>query len=59
MVFEPALVKIARATPSNSSPRIKAQRRNHQGMLPADAAPVAGKSGEDLAVTLDKLASTA
>jgi pseudoazurin len=46
MVFEPALVKIA-ADKGHNAETIK-------GMLPADATPFAGKSGEDVAVVFDK-----
>jgi pseudoazurin len=55
MVFEPALVKIA----PGDTVKFVATDKGHnvesiKGMLPADAAPIAGKSGEDLSVTLDK-----
>jgi len=55
MVFEPALVKIA---PGDTVKFIATDKGHNvetiKGMLPADAAPIAGKSGEDLAVTFDK-----
>lgn len=55
MVFEPALVKIA----SGDTVKFIAADKGHnaetiKGMLPADATPFAGKSGEDVAVVFDK-----
>ena len=55
MMFEPALVKIA----PGDTVKFVATDKGHnvetiKGMLPADVAPIAGKSGEDLAVTFDK-----
>jgi pseudoazurin len=55
MVFEPSFVKIA----PGDTVKFVATDKGHnvesiKGMLPADAAPIAGKSGEDLSVTLDK-----
>ena len=55
MAFEPALVKIA---PGDTVKFIAADKGHNaetiKGMLPADATPFAGKSGEDIAVTFDK-----
>ena len=55
MVFEPALVKIA----PGDTVKFVATDKGHnvesiKGMLPADATPISGKTGEDLAVTLEK-----
>jgi pseudoazurin len=55
MVFEPALVKIA----AGDIVKFIAADKGHnaetiKGMLPADATPFAGKSGEDVAVVFDK-----
>ena len=55
MVFEPALVKIA----PGDTVKFVATDKGHnaetiKGMLPADATPFLGKSGEDVAVTFDK-----
>jgi pseudoazurin len=55
MVFEPALVKIA----PGDTVKFVATDQGHnvetiKGMLPAGAAPIAGKSGEGLAVTFDQ-----
>lgn len=55
MVFEPALVKIA----PGDTVKFVATDKGHnvetiKGMLPADAAPIAGKNGEDISVTFDK-----
>jgi pseudoazurin len=55
MVFEPALVKIA----AGDTVKFIAADKGHnaetiKGMLPADATPFAGKSGEDVAVVFDK-----
>jgi pseudoazurin len=55
MIFEPALVKIA----PGDTVKFVATDKGHnaetiKGMLPADAAPFAGKSGEDIAVTFDR-----
>ena len=55
MVFEPALVKVA----PGDTVKFVATDKGHnaetiKGMLPADAAPFAGKSGEDVVVTFDK-----
>jgi pseudoazurin len=55
MVFEPALVKIA----PGDSVKFVATDKGHnaetiKGMLPVEAAPFAGKSGEDVAVTFEK-----
>jgi pseudoazurin len=55
MVFEPALVKIE----LGDTVKFVAADKGHnaetiKGMLPADATPFAGKSGEDIAVTFDK-----
>jgi pseudoazurin len=55
MVFEPALVKIA----AGDTVKFIAADKSHnaetiKGMLPADATPFAGKSGEDVAVVFDK-----
>ena len=55
MVFEPALVKVA----PGDTVKFVATDKGHnaetiKGMLPADAAPFVGKSGEDVAVTFDK-----
>ena len=55
MVFEPALLKIA----PGDTVKFVATDKGHnaetiKGMLPADTAPFAGKSGEDVAVTFDK-----
>jgi pseudoazurin len=55
MVFEPALVKIG---PGDTVKFIAADKGHNaktiKGMLPADATPFAGKSGQDIAVTFDK-----
>jgi pseudoazurin len=55
MVFEPALVKIE---PGDTVKFIAADKGHNvesiKGMLPADATPFVGKSGEDVAVTFDK-----
>jgi pseudoazurin len=55
MVFEPALVKIE---PGDTVKFIAADKGHNaesiKGMLPADATPFVGKSGEDAAVTFDK-----
>jgi pseudoazurin len=55
MVFEPALVKVA----PGDTVKFVATDKGHnaetiKGMLPADATPFLGKSGEDVAVTFDK-----
>lgn len=55
MIFEPALAKIA----PGDTVKFVATDKGHnaktiKGMLPADAAPLAGKSCEDVAVTFDK-----
>jgi pseudoazurin len=55
MIFEPALAKNA----PGDTVKFVATDKGHnaktiKGMLPADAAPFAGKSGEDVAVTFDK-----
>jgi pseudoazurin len=55
MVFEPALVKIA----PGDTVKFVATDKGHnaetiKGMLPPDAAPFVGKSGEDLVVSFDK-----
>ena len=55
MVFEPAPVKIA----PGDTVKFTAVDKGHnaetiKGMLPADATPFAGKSGEDIAVVFDK-----
>jgi len=55
MVFEPALVKIE----PGDTVKFVATDKGHnaetiKGMLPADAAPFAGKMGEDVSVTFDK-----
>jgi pseudoazurin len=55
MVFEPALVKIA----SGDTVKFTAADQGHnvetiKGMMPADAAPFVGKSGENIAVVFDK-----
>lgn len=55
MVFEPALVKVA----LGDTVKFIATDKGHnvetiKGMLPADAPPIAGKSGEDVTVTFDK-----
>ena len=55
MVFEPALVKIA----PGDTVKFVATDKGHnaetiKGMLPADAMPFLGKSGEDVSVTFDK-----
>jgi len=55
MVFEPALVKVA----PGDTVKFVATDKGHnaetiKGMLPADAVPFVGKSGEDVAVTFDK-----
>lgn len=55
MVFEPALVKVA----LGDTVKFVATDKGHnaetiKGMLPADATPFAGKSGEDVAVVFDK-----
>ena len=55
MVFEPALVKIA---PGDTVIFVATDKGHNaetiKGMLPADATPFLGKSGEDVAVTFDK-----
>ena len=55
MVFEPALVKI---TPGDTVKFVATDKGHNaetiKGMLPADATPFLGKSGEDVAVTFDK-----
>ena len=55
MVFEPALVKIE----PGDTVKFVATDKGHnaetiKGMLPADAAPFAGKINEDIVVTFDK-----
>ena len=55
MVFEPALVKIA----LGDTVKFIATDKGHnaetiKGMLPADATPFLGKSGEDISVSFDK-----
>lgn len=55
MVFEPALVKVAQG----DTVKFVATDKGHnaetiKGMLPADATPFLGKSGEDVAVTFEK-----
>jgi pseudoazurin len=55
MVFEPALVKVA----LGDTVKFIATDKGHnvetiKGMLPADATPIAGKSGENVTVTFDK-----
>ena len=59
MAFEPALVKIA---PGDTVKFIAVDKGHNgetiKGMLPADAAPFAGKSGEDVAGLFDKLAAS-
>jgi pseudoazurin len=55
MVFEPALVKIEQG----DTVKFVAADNGHnaesiKGMLPADATPFVGKSGEDIIVTFDK-----
>ncbi|HEY8335491.1 MAG TPA: pseudoazurin [Tardiphaga sp.] len=55
MIFEPALIKVA----PGDTVKFVATDKGHnaetiKGMLPADAVPFAGKSGEDVAVTFDK-----
>ena len=55
MVFEPALVKIA----PGDTVKFVATDKGHnaetiKGMLPADATPFLGKSGEDVAVAFNK-----
>jgi pseudoazurin len=55
MVFEPALVKVA----PGDTVKFVATDKGHnaetiKGMLPADAAPFVGKSGEDVIVTFEK-----
>lgn len=55
MVFEPALVKIE---PGDTVKFISTDKGHNaesiKGMLPADATPFAGKSGEDVTVAFDK-----
>jgi pseudoazurin len=55
MVFEPALVKIE---PGDSVKFIATDKGHNaetiKGMLPSDATPFMGKSGEDVTVTFDK-----
>ena len=55
MVFEPALVKIS---PGDTAKFVATDKGHNaetiKGMLPADAAAFAGKSGDDIAVTFDK-----
>src|SRR5258708_31296673 len=55
MVFEPALVKIE----PGDTVKFLASDKGHnaesiKGMLPADATPFVGRSGEDISVTVDK-----
>jgi pseudoazurin len=55
MVFEPALVKVA----PGDVVKFVATDKGHnaetvKGMLPADATPFVGKSGEDVTVAFDK-----
>jgi pseudoazurin len=55
MVFEPALVKVA---PGDKVKFVAADKGHNaetiKGMLPADAVPFLGKSGEDVVVTFEK-----
>jgi pseudoazurin len=55
MIFEPALVKVA---PGDTVKFISTDKGHNaetiKGMLPADAVPFAGKSGEDVVVKFDK-----
>ena len=55
MVFEPALLKVA----LGDTVKFIATDKGHnvetiKGMLPADATPIAGKSGENVSITFDK-----
>jgi len=55
MIFEPALVKVA---PGDTVKFVSTDKGHNaetiKGMLPADAVPFAGKSGEDVTVKFDK-----
>jgi pseudoazurin len=55
MVFEPALVKVA---PGDTVKFVAADKGHNaetiKGMLPADATPFLGKTGEDVIVTFSK-----